>query len=152
MGIIPNKSSIWTKQACTGKNALTYICQEGESPSLCCTKRPSYTHHACNAAGFLLKTDLLYEPKNPSALKNKNKNALPVLWIHHKKASINKVFTTDWSTQSFVSQVKEYLRDLCMQFKVLPYVDNVGGHPNELYHEGVLRVPPCQHHIPYVTH
>ncbi|XP_064116719.1 tigger transposable element-derived protein 1-like [Macrobrachium nipponense] len=34
-------------------------------------------------------------------------------------------------------QVKQYLSDLCMEFKVLLLMDNAGGHPADLCYEGV---------------
>lgn len=37
-----------------------------------------------NAAGSMIKLGLIYRSKNPRVLKNKNKNALPVYWMHNK--------------------------------------------------------------------
>ncbi|XP_064089285.1 tigger transposable element-derived protein 1-like [Macrobrachium nipponense] len=90
-----------------------------------------------NAAGFMLKPGLIYKAANPRALKNKNKNFLPVFWMHNAKAWTTKVLMSNWFIQSFIPQVKEYLIDLCMEFKVLLIMDGAGGHPVDLYCEGV---------------
>ena len=62
-----------------------------------------------NAAGWMMKAGLIYKSANPRALKNKNKNILPVVWMHNSKASITKILTSDWFHQCFVLQVEEYL-------------------------------------------
>ncbi|XP_066952342.1 tigger transposable element-derived protein 1-like [Macrobrachium rosenbergii] len=49
-----------------------------------------------NAAGHMLKPGLIYKSANPRALKNKNKNTLPVYWMHNPKAWITKVLASDW--------------------------------------------------------
>ncbi|XP_066977814.1 tigger transposable element-derived protein 1-like [Macrobrachium rosenbergii] len=72
-----------------------------------------------NAAGFLLKPGLIYKSKNPRALKNKNKNLLPVYW------------------QCFIPQVSKYLLEKGLPFKILLLLDNAGGHATDLSHEGI---------------
>ncbi|XP_064086094.1 tigger transposable element-derived protein 1-like [Macrobrachium nipponense] len=42
-----------------------------------------------------------------------------------------------WSHQSFIPQVRLYLADLDMEFKVLLIMDNAGDHTLNLYHKGV---------------
>ncbi|XP_066971804.1 tigger transposable element-derived protein 1-like [Macrobrachium rosenbergii] len=90
-----------------------------------------------NAAGFMLKPCLIYKAASPRGFKNKNKHLLPVLWMHNPKAWITNVLTSNWFIQSFIPQVKEYLKDLCMEFKVLLIMDNAGGHPLDLYYDRV---------------
>jgi len=90
-----------------------------------------------NAAGFMLKTGLIYKSANPRAMKNKNKNLLPVHWMHNPKAWITKLLTSDWFHQCFIPQAKMYLSNLGMEFKVLLLMDNAGGHPLDLSYEGV---------------
>ncbi|XP_070614807.1 tigger transposable element-derived protein 1-like [Erythrolamprus reginae] len=87
-----------------------------------------------NAAGFMIKPGLIYKSRNPRALKNRNKNALPVYWMHNPKAWITKVLTRDWFHQCFIPQVKDYLADKRLNFKMLLLVDNAGGH-DDLAHE-----------------
>ncbi|XP_064109049.1 tigger transposable element-derived protein 1-like [Macrobrachium nipponense] len=90
-----------------------------------------------NAAGFMLKPGLIYNSAKPRALKNKNMHTLPVFWMHNSKAWITKVLMERWFLQSFIPQVKQYLSDLCMEFKVLLLMDNARGHPADLCYEGV---------------
>uniref|UniRef100_A0A3B3WHD8 DDE-1 domain-containing protein n=1 Tax=Poecilia mexicana TaxID=48701 RepID=A0A3B3WHD8_9TELE len=64
-----------------------------------------------NAAGFMIKPGLIYNSKNPRALKYKNKNVLPVYWMHNPKKGLD--------------------------FKVLLLMDNTGGHDADLSYDGV---------------
>ncbi|XP_064077714.1 tigger transposable element-derived protein 1-like [Macrobrachium nipponense] len=57
--------------------------------------------------------------------------------MHNSKAWITSVLTERWFLQSFIPQVKQYLSDLCMEFKVLLPLDNAGGHTANLCYEGV---------------
>ncbi|XP_028664099.1 tigger transposable element-derived protein 1-like [Erpetoichthys calabaricus] len=90
-----------------------------------------------NAAGFMIKPGLIYKSKNPRALKNKNKNLLPVYWMHNPKAWITKRLTSDWFHQCFIPEVKTYLADKGLDFKVLLLLDNAGGHPLDLSYRGI---------------
>jgi hypothetical protein len=67
----------------------------------------------------LLKPALIYKAKNPRALKNKNKILLPVHWMHNKKGWITKQLTFEWFHKSFIPQVKSYLEEKGLEFKVL---------------------------------
>ncbi|XP_039592580.1 tigger transposable element-derived protein 1-like [Polypterus senegalus] len=90
-----------------------------------------------NAAGFMIKPGFVYNSKNPRALKNKNKNLLPVYWMHNPKAWITKRLTSDWFHQCFIPEVKIYLAEKGLEFKVLLLLDNAGGHPLDLSYQGV---------------
>lgn len=68
-----------------------------------------------NAAGFMIKPGLINRSKNPRALKNKNKNGLPVYWMHNAKAWMTKALNLDWFKQCFI-QVKRYLRGKGLDF------------------------------------
>ena len=46
-----------------------------------------------NAAGWMMKPGLIYKSANPWTLKNKN--TLPVFWMHNSKAWITKVLTSN---------------------------------------------------------
>ncbi|XP_066981081.1 tigger transposable element-derived protein 1-like [Macrobrachium rosenbergii] len=85
----------------------------------------------------MLKPGLIYKVANPRALKNKNRALLSVFWMHNPKAWIIKVHTKYWFHQSFIPQVRHYLSDLGMEFKVLLIMDNAGGHLLDLYYKGV---------------
>ncbi|XP_039608826.1 tigger transposable element-derived protein 1-like [Polypterus senegalus] len=90
-----------------------------------------------NAAGFMIKPGLVYKSKNPRALNNKNKNMLPVYWMHNMKAWITKRLTSDWFHQCFIPEVKIYLAEKGLEFKVVLLLDNTGGHPLDLSYQGV---------------
>ncbi|XP_054648760.1 tigger transposable element-derived protein 1-like [Dunckerocampus dactyliophorus] len=90
-----------------------------------------------NAEGFLLKPALIYKAKNPRALKNKNKNLLPVHWMHNANGRITKQLTSDWFHKCFIPQVKLYLVEKGLEFNVLLLMDNAEGHAQELTYDGV---------------
>ncbi|XP_061433688.1 uncharacterized protein LOC133359240 isoform X2 [Lethenteron reissneri] len=108
-------------------------------------KRPGFKAHKdrvtlimCgNAAGFMLKPGLIYKAKNPRALKNKNKALLPVYWMHNSKAWITKALTLEWFLHCFIPQVKLYLAQKGLPFKVLLLMDCAGGHATALQYDGV---------------
>ncbi|XP_003742240.1 tigger transposable element-derived protein 1-like [Galendromus occidentalis] len=90
-----------------------------------------------NAEGFLLKPALIYKSRNPRALKNKDKNSLPVHWMHNQKSWITKQLSSDWFHECFIPQVKSYLAGKPLEFKVLLLMDNAGGHAQDLEYAGV---------------
>ncbi|KAM9332718.1 tigger transposable element-derived protein 1-like [Pholidichthys leucotaenia] len=108
-------------------------------------KRPGFKAHKdrvtllmCgNAAGFMLKPGLIYKSLNPRALKNKNKALLPVYWMSNKKAWVTKALTLDWFVNCFIPQVKLYLAEKGLLFKVLLLMDCAGGHATDLHYDGV---------------
>jgi hypothetical protein len=85
-----------------------------------------------NAAGHLIKPGLLYRAADPRALKGKNKNLVPVLWQSNKKAWVTAALFLDWFHQCFILEVKQYLEEKALNFKVLLIVDNASGHPEAL--------------------
>ena len=90
-----------------------------------------------NAAGFMIKPGLIYRSKNPRALKNKNKDDLPVYWMYNAKAWMTKALNLDWFKNCFIPEVKCYLRGKGLDFKVLLLVDNAGGHADDLAYDCV---------------
>ncbi|XP_066958779.1 tigger transposable element-derived protein 1-like [Macrobrachium rosenbergii] len=54
-----------------------------------------------------------------------------------KQAWITKMLTSDWFHQCFIPQVKMYLAEKGMPFKVLLSMDNAGGHATDLSYSGV---------------
>ena len=67
-------------------------------------------HIMCgNAAGWMMKPGRIYKSASSRALKDKNKNTLPVFWMHNSKAWITKFLTSKWFHQCFVPLVEEYL-------------------------------------------
>lgn len=55
----------------------------------------------------------------------------------NKKAWITKILTRDWFFNSFIPQVKVYLAERGLPFKVVLFMNCAGGHATELYHECV---------------
>ncbi|XP_068214445.1 tigger transposable element-derived protein 1-like [Palaemon carinicauda] len=97
-----------------------------------------------NAVGFMLKPGLIYKSMNPRALKNNNKALLPISWVSNKKAWITKALTLDWFVNCFIPQVKLYLIENELPFKVLLLIDCAGGHATDLHYDGfqVEFLPP----------
>ncbi|XP_035214950.1 tigger transposable element-derived protein 1-like [Stegodyphus dumicola] len=92
---------------------------------------------AGNAAGFKLEPGLIYEAKNPRALKNKNTALLPVFWMYNFKVWITKALTLEWFLHCFIPQVKLYLAEKGLPFKALLLMDCAGGHATDLQYDGV---------------
>ncbi|XP_053235427.1 tigger transposable element-derived protein 1-like isoform X2 [Podarcis raffonei] len=83
----------------------------------------------CNAAGHLIKPGLLCGSANPRALKGKDKHLLPVFWQSSKKAWVTAAIFLDWFHRCFIPEVKWYLEEKGINFKVLLIVDDAPGHP-----------------------
>uniref|UniRef100_A0A3P9I863 HTH CENPB-type domain-containing protein n=1 Tax=Oryzias latipes TaxID=8090 RepID=A0A3P9I863_ORYLA len=123
----------WKKMA-----SRTFIMKDEMKAPGFIAQKDRFTLIMCgNAAGWMMKPGLIYKSANPRALKNKNKNALPVFWMHNSKAWITKVLSSNWFYQSFIPQAREYLREKGMPFQVLLLMDNAAGHAVDLRHEGV---------------
>ncbi|XP_064080612.1 tigger transposable element-derived protein 1-like [Macrobrachium nipponense] len=111
-------------------------------------KRPGFkTHKDCvtlimcgYGAGFMLKPGLIYKAKNPRALKNKNKALLPMYWMHNSRAWIKKALILEWFLHCFIPhipQVKLYLGQKGLPFKVLLLMNYAGRHATDLQYDGV---------------
>ncbi|XP_064117867.1 tigger transposable element-derived protein 1-like [Macrobrachium nipponense] len=119
-------------------SSRTYLMKDEAKASGFKAQKDRVTLLMCgNAAGFILKPGLINKAANSRALKNKNKALLPVFWMHNPKAWITKVLTEYWFHQSFIPQVRQYLADLDINFKVLLIKDNASGYPLDLYSKGV---------------
>ncbi|XP_056646093.1 tigger transposable element-derived protein 1-like [Diorhabda sublineata] len=82
-----------------------------------------------NASGdCVIKPLMLYRSFNTRALKNQNKDNLPVFWRANKKAGVTSAIFCDWFRKCFVSEVEKQNLD----FKALLLLDNSPGHPREL--------------------
>nr|XP_061782207.1 tigger transposable element-derived protein 1-like [Nerophis lumbriciformis] len=90
-----------------------------------------------NAAGFMIKPGIIYKSENPRALKNKNKNVLPVYWMHNPKARMTNSLISNWFHQCFIPEVRLYLAEKGLEFKVLLLLDNAEGHTVDLSFDGV---------------
>jgi len=102
----------------------------------------------------MLKPGLVYKAANPRALKGKNKHLLPVYWMNNKKAWITKVLFLQWFYDCLLVEVREYVADKGIPFKVLLILDNAPGYlePEEYSAEGAKwcfcpqTLPPSYNH------
>ena len=85
-----------------------------------------------NAAGFKLKPLLIYRSKNPRAPKKVNKHTLPVYYRFNTKAWMTQALFEDWYANCFIPQVRQYLLEKGLPFKVLLCLDNAPGHPQHI--------------------
>lgn len=90
-----------------------------------------------NAAGFMIKPGLISRSKNPTALKDKNMSDLPVYWMHNAMAWMTRALNLNWFKGCFIPEVKRYLAEKGLDFKVLLLIDNAGGLADDLSHDGV---------------
>ncbi|CAM4576649.1 unnamed protein product [Lepidochelys olivacea] len=108
----------------------TYISRsERQAPGFKAAKDRVTVLFCGNAAGHLIKPGLLYRAANPCALKGKNKNLLPVFQQSNKKAWVTAALILDWFQKCFIPEVKRYLKEKGLDFKVLLIIDNAPGHP-----------------------
>ena len=85
-----------------------------------------------NVAGFKLKPFFIYRSENPRALKQVNKNTLPVFYRANKKAWMTQALFEDWFINCFIPSVKPYCLEKGLPFKVILLLDNAPGHPQHL--------------------
>ena len=124
-----DESGLWWKRM----PQRTYISKEEKSAPGFKAARDRVTVMLCgNAAGHMIKPLLLYTAAQPRALKNKNMNLLPVFYRHNKKAWMTSELAVDWLKNCFAREVKDYLDELGIEFKVVLYLDNCPGHPEQL--------------------
>ena len=108
-------------------SSRNYVMKEELGASSFKAQKNRLTLFTCsNVAGYMLKPGLINKSANPRALKNSNKTALPLYWMHNKKAWVTKPLMSTWFRQSSIPQVKKHLNDLCMEFKVLLILGNAG--------------------------
>ena len=93
-----------------------------------------------------LKPALIYQSQNPKAMKNTNKNDLPVIWFSNKKAWMTQSIFKEWFSDHFVPFVTRYNEQENLANKALLLLDNASGHPKDLAAEHpnitVLFLPP----------
>lgn len=112
----------------------TFLTQNEKSASGFKVSKDRYTLLLCaNASGtFRCKPMLVYKSENPRALKHKQKHHLPIFWKSNKSAWVTKIIFQDWFKNSFIGEVKEFLTQKNLAFKVLLLLDNVGSHDESL--------------------
>ncbi|XP_061923673.1 tigger transposable element-derived protein 1-like [Entelurus aequoreus] len=116
----------------------TFIMKEEANAPGFKAQKDRFTLVMCgNAAGFMIKPGLVYKSENPKALKNKNKNVLPVYWMHNPKARMTNSLISNWFHQCFIPEVRLYLAEKGLEFKVLLLLDNAEGHTVDVSFDGV---------------
>ncbi|GFQ65224.1 tigger transposable element-derived protein 1 [Trichonephila clavata] len=91
-----------------------------------------------NASGdYIMKPLVINKSKQPRSFKGINLNNLSVYWNANKKAWVTATLFTDWFNNRFVPDVKKYLLQKGLPFKVLLLLDNAPGHPKYLQYENV---------------
>ncbi|KFD63304.1 hypothetical protein M514_24484, partial [Trichuris suis] len=96
-----------------------------------------------NAEGHMIKPGLVYRAKNTHAIQNKNKKHLPVFWQHNRNAWVTALLFTEWFHQCFIPEVKKYLQEQGLAFKVLLIIDNAPSHPDSIAHENEMILLPA---------
>lgn len=89
---------------------------------------------ACANASGEHKLPLLCigKSKNPRALKNIARNALPVHYKAQKSAWMSSDIFTEWFQEIFVPSVEHFLKSKNLPRKAILLVDNAPTHPSEL--------------------
>ncbi|GFQ91990.1 tigger transposable element-derived protein 1 [Trichonephila clavata] len=91
-----------------------------------------------NVSGdYIMKRLVINKSKQPRSFKGININNLSVYWNANKKAWVTATLFTDWFNNRFVPDVKKYLLQKGLPFKVLLLLDNAPGHPKYLQYENV---------------
>lgn len=83
-----------------------------------------------NASGdCVIKPLMLYRSLNPGALKNQNKDDLPVFWRANKKAWVTSAIFCDWF---FLFLKLKFIKKKNLDFKAVLVLGNAPGNPREL--------------------
>lgn len=84
-----------------------------------------------NASGDrMLKPLLVNRALKPRSMKGVNFSTLPVHWTANKKAWVTTETFKEWFLKNFVPEVRRYMSDKGLEFKVLLIIDNAPGHPH----------------------
>ncbi|XP_054729383.1 tigger transposable element-derived protein 1-like [Anastrepha obliqua] len=123
----------------------TYIAKSEKSASGFKAAKDRVTFLFCsNASGDrILKPLVINRSLKPRSLKGKDMAKLPVHWIANKKAWVTTAIFTEWFNRYFVPEVKKYLLDKGLEFKVILLIDNAPGHPHiEHANVEIVFLPP----------
>ncbi|GFX85147.1 tigger transposable element-derived protein 1 [Trichonephila clavipes] len=123
----------------------TYITNDEKTASGHKASKDRVTLLLCsNASGDrMLKPLLINKSLRPRTLKGKDLKQLPVHWMTNPKAWMTTAIFTEWFKNRFVPEVKAYMKEKSLDFKVLLIVYNAASHP-QLEHPNVQLVflPP----------
>lgn len=103
--------------------------EEKRAPGFKAAKSRCTLMLCANAAGHTIKPGFIYKSANPRALKGRNKNLLPVFWMHNTKAWTTNTIAIDWFHHCFLTEVRAYLQEKGLPNKILLLLDNAPGHP-----------------------
>lgn len=82
-----------------------------------------------NASGDkMMKPLLLHRTMRPRSMKGQDFSKLPVHWMSNPKAWVTKQVFKDWFENLFIPEVKDYLEEKGLDFRVLLVIDNAPGH------------------------
>jgi hypothetical protein len=84
----------------------------------------------------VLKPLFINRSVRPRTMKGVDFNKLPVHWRANKKSWTTAGLFTDWFNNCFVPEVRRYMENKGLEFKVLLLIDNAPGHP-DLEHPNV---------------
>ncbi|XP_055377932.1 tigger transposable element-derived protein 1-like [Condylostylus longicornis] len=91
-----------------------------------------------NASGdYIMEPLVINKAKNPRSFKGININNLPVYWMTNKRAWVNASLFSDWFKNHFIQDIRKYLINKGLPFKVLLLLDNAPGHPQGLCYENI---------------
>lgn len=137
-----SEASLWWKKMPN----RTFISRIEKTESRFTASKDCVTLLMCsNASGdYMLKPMLVYRSSNPHAMKDVNKNTLPVYWKANKNAWVTASLFKEWFLNCFVPSVENYLKWKNLDFKVLLLLDNSPSHPKDLNHPNVkvIFLPP----------
>lgn len=109
----------------------TYIAKSEKSAGGFKAAKDRVTFLFCsNASGDrILKPLIINRSLKPRALKGKDLKQLPVHWMANKKAWMTADLFKKWFHECFVPEVKKYMEQKGLEFKVLLLIDNAPSHP-----------------------
>lgn len=77
----------------------------------------------------MLKPLLINKALRPRAFKGVDIKSLPVHWMANKKGWVTSTVFSEWFYNCFIPEVKRYMNDKGMPFKIFLLIDNAPGHP-----------------------
>nr|XP_022910254.1 tigger transposable element-derived protein 1-like [Onthophagus taurus] len=110
----------------------TYVAKSQKTASGFKAAKDRVTFLFCsNASGDrMLKPLLVNRALKPRSMKGVNLDTLSVHWTANKKAWVTREIFNEWFVKHFIPEVRRYMSDKSLEFKVLLIIDNAPGHPH----------------------
>lgn len=145
-----NRFLMQRKMPCSGRKKKRHkdVKEEKQAPGFKAGRDRLRLLFCANAFGFVIRTALIYKASNPWPLERKDKHQLLVFWLYNKKPWTIRTLVLDWFHRCFVPEVKKYLDNKGLPFRVILVLDNAPDHPepHEFNTEGVkVAYLPCKH-------